>query len=268
MLNRSYNNSQLKNIHYENDIHYTLQMCQWLLKPIGVWPFVYDRTSRLEQLISIVLMATCFSSLLFIILPSGHHIFFVEKDMHLKVKLLGPVGFCLSSTIKYCYLSVKGVFFEQCIKHVEKDWKMVQDPSYRIIMLKYATISRKLIIMCAVFLYTGGMSYHTVMQFLSKEKINNNYTFKPLTYLGYDPFFDTQSSPTYEIVFCMHCFAAMIMYSVTTVAYSLAAIFVTHICGQIQIQTTRLQNLVENKNRKNDCDPFALIVHDHVEILR
>ncbi|XP_017759700.1 PREDICTED: uncharacterized protein LOC108550472 [Eufriesea mexicana] len=243
MHDRSYDTivGQPRNHHYENDIHYTLQMCQWLLKGIGVWPLVYRQTSKLEQLISLFLMTTCLSSLFFVIIPSGHHIFFVERNVHIKVKMLGPVGFCLSSTIKYLYLGLKGPSLRHCIRHLERDWKMVEDPRYRTIMLKYATIKRT----------------------------RQNNTLRPLTYLGYDPFFDTQSSPTYEIVFCIHCVTAMVMYSVTTVTYSLAAIFVTHICGQIQIQIVRLQDLVKSQEKKEDGrDSFAFIVHDHVEVLR
>ena len=262
-------NCQLRNVHYDNDIHYTLQLCKWLLKPIGVWPLVNNRASKLEQLVSTILMTTCFSSLLFIVLPSFHHIFFVEKSTHIKVKLLGPVGFCFSSTIKYCCLGLKGPFLERCIQHVRKDWQTVHNPNYRTIMLKYATVSRKLITVCAAFLYSGGMSYHTVVQFLSKDRRGKNYTYRPLAYPSPDSILDTQSSPTYEIVFFLHCFAAMIMYSVTTVAYSLAAIFVTHICGQIQIQIARLHDLVKSKEREGgERDPLSVIVHDHVEILR
>ncbi|CAL7936634.1 unnamed protein product [Xylocopa violacea] len=261
--------SQVWNVHYENDIHYSLQMCQWLLQSIGVWPRVYEGASRLQHVISVILMTICFSILFFIILPSGHYIFCVEKNIDTKVKLFGPVGFCLSSTIKYCYLGLKGGVFKWCIEHVKRDWRVVQDPSHRTIMLKYVMISRNLITVCAVFLYSGGMSYHTVMQFLSKERSKSNYTLKPLTYPGYDWFLDAQSSPTYEIVFLIHCLAAMIMYTVTTAAYSLAAIFVTHICGQIQIQITKLQELVEMRKKPDGTrDAFAIIVHDHVEILR
>ncbi|XP_076475395.1 odorant receptor 4-like [Bombus vancouverensis nearcticus] len=266
MYDQSYTigDDQLKNNHYQDDIHYTLQMCQWLLKLIGMWPLVNNHTSRLEQLLSVVVMIICFCSIFFIILPSGHHFFFVEKNLYMKVKMLGPVGFCVFATVKYSYLALKGAFLQRCIRQLKNDWKRVQDPSHREIMLKYAGISRKLITMCAVFIYTGGMSYHTVAQFLSTDKTRENYTVRPLTYIGYDPFFDTQSSPTYEIVFFLHCFAAMIMYSITTVAYGLAAVFVTHVCGQIQIQIVRLQNLVESKDR----DLFAVIVRDHVETLR
>ncbi|CAL7936635.1 unnamed protein product [Xylocopa violacea] len=262
--------SQVWNVHYKNDIRYSLQMCQWLLQSIGVWPLVYEGTSKLEHVISVIVMTACFTLLFFIIVPSGHYIFYVEKNLNMKVKLLGPVGFCLSSTMKYFYLNLKGGVFKRCIEHVKRDWQVVQDPNHRTIMLKYVAISRHLITVYAVFLYTGGMSYHTVMQFLSKERSKSNYTLKPLTYPGCDWFLDEQSSPTYEIVFLSHCLAAMVMYTVTTATYSLAAIFVTHICGQIQIQIARLQELVEKKKKANDADrdPLTVIVHDHVEILR
>ncbi|XP_076760041.1 odorant receptor 13a-like [Xylocopa sonorina] len=271
MCAKSFNivSKRMWNVHYKNDIRYSLQMCQWLLQSIGVWPLVYEGASKLEQILSVILMTTCFSILFFVIVPSSHHIFYVEKDLDTKVKLFGPICFCISSTIKYCYLSLKGGAFKQCIEHMKRDWQVVQDPSHRTIMLKYVTISRKLITVCVAFLYTGGMSYHTVMQFLSKGRSKSNYTLKPLTYPGCDWFLDEQSSPTYEIVFLIHCITAMIMHTVTTAGYSMAAIFVTHICGQIQIQITKLQKLVEMKKREDDSSELlAVIVHDHVEILR
>ncbi|XP_026670968.1 uncharacterized protein LOC108626772 [Ceratina calcarata] len=247
------------------DVQYTLQLSKWLLKPIGVWPLVSGRSSRLDYFVSAVLMVTCFSSIFFIIVPSGHYVLYVNKSVQMKLKLLGPVGFCVSSVLKYCCLIIKSTPLKRCIQHVEKDWRTVQDPNHWRIMLKYVTISRNLITICASFIYTGGMSFHTVMQFLS----NDNSTFRPLSYPGYDWFLDVRSSPTYEIVFLTHCLAAMTMYTVTTAAYSLAAIFVTHICGQIQINIKRLQELVQ-KVENNDVtpDPMAIIIHDHVEIIK
>ena len=189
--------------------------------------------------------------------------------MNVQVKLLGPFTFCTSSTIKYCYLSLKGPFFERCIQHVRKDWKTVHDPNHRTIMLKYATVSRKLITICASFLYSGILLFHTVMQVLAKENGGENNTFRPLAHPGPDFLLDSQSSPTYEIVFSIHCLTAMVMCSITTVMYSLAATFVTHICGQIQIQIARLHDLVESKGKKDGGrDLLSVIVHDHVKILR
>ncbi|CAL7936639.1 unnamed protein product [Xylocopa violacea] len=270
MRNRSRNtiDDQPENRDYEKDIHYTMQMPQWLLKSIGVWPLVYKHTSRLEQLVSVFLMATCFFSLFFIIIPCSNFIFSIDKDIHTKVKLLGPVSFSMTSAMKYVYLGLKGPFFKNCIQHVERDWRIVQDPTYRATMLKYVTISRNLVIVCIIFLYTGGMSHHTIEQFLSKDRNKGNNTVRPLAYPGYDAFLDVQSSPTYEIVFSIHCLAAMVTHTVATAAYSLAAIFVTHICGQVQIQITKLQNFVGMRKKLDDGrDRLAVIVHDHVQVL-
>ncbi|XP_078043439.1 odorant receptor 13a-like isoform X1 [Augochlora pura] len=258
----------LNNSNYKDDVNYTLEMCRWVMRPIGIWSFVYHRISKLEKLVSIVMLTLCFSDLLFSIIPPGHYLIFVEKNMYVTVKLLGPLGFCVSSMIKYLYLVLKGNVFKDCIVHVERDWQTVVDQRYRQIMLRQSSISRNLIILCAVFLYSGGMSYHTIMPFVSKPKMRGNVTLRPLIYPGYDTFFDSQASPTYEIIFSMHCFSGFIKYSITTAAYSLAATFVTHICGQVQIQIARLENLVENIQKNTRLNPVAVIVHEHVEILR
>ncbi|XP_076276769.1 odorant receptor 4-like [Lasioglossum baleicum] len=269
MRDRSCGQVKNYNVHYGSDLNYTLEMCRWLLKPLGVWTLIYHHVSRAERVVSLFLQLTCFSCLLFVILPSAYNMFFMEEDVQNIVKLFGPVGFCTFSTIKYCILGIKRNMFSRCIKHVEKDWKIVRDPYHRAIMLKQASISRFLITVCVLFLYTGGMSYHTVMQFLSKDKTNANVTVRPITYPCFE-FLNTQSSPTYEIVFFLHCVSALVQYTITSAGYSLAAIFVTHICGQIQIQITRLNELIDDdsdeKNNFPDC--IGSIVRDHAEVLR
>ncbi|XP_078043440.1 uncharacterized protein LOC144473446 isoform X2 [Augochlora pura] len=188
----------LNNSNYKDDVNYTLEMCRWVMRPIGIWSFVYHRISKLEKLVSIVMLTLCFSDLLFSIIPPGHYLIFVEKNMYVTVKLLGPLGFCVSSMIKYLYLVLKGNVFKDCIVHVERDWQTVVDQRYRQIMLRQSSISRNLIILCAVFLYSGGMSYHTIMPFVSKPKMRGNVTLRPLIYPGYDTFFDSQASPTFS----------------------------------------------------------------------
>ncbi|XP_076640736.1 odorant receptor 43a-like isoform X2 [Halictus rubicundus] len=268
MRGRSVNQAKSFNNDYENDLNYTFGMCRLLLKPLGVWTFIYHRVSRFERVLSIPLLFICFSSLFFTILPSVYNMLFMEEDLQNVVKLLGPISFCMFSTIKYCLLGVRSNALGRCILHVERDWKMVRDPDHRAIMLKQASISRFLITICVGFLYSGGMSYHTVMQFLSKERTNTNVTLRPVTYPCFN-FLDTQSSPTYELVFFAHCVTAMVMQTITTAGYSLAATFVTHMCGQIRIQISRLDNLIDEYREKNNFqERIAVIVRDHAEVLR
>ncbi|XP_050457371.1 odorant receptor 4-like [Cataglyphis hispanica] len=270
MHDRSRLPDKIYNVHYKNDIRYTMQLCRWILKPIGIWHLVYDRSSQYEKLISATLIFACFSVLCFVLVPSGPYTLLREKDINVKLKLFGPVGFCLTSAIKYCFLGMRGTAIGKCIKHVEHDWQVIQYQDHRKMMLRNVLVGRRLTTLCVIFLYTGGMSYHTIMPLSSRMKANDNYTNRPLVYPGYDIYFDPQASPVYEIVFCLHCLSAIIQYSITTAVCSLAAIFATHACGQVQILMTLLDDLVDGKKNKNTTvdKRLTLITRHHVRVLR
>ncbi|XP_070518223.1 odorant receptor 4-like [Cardiocondyla obscurior] len=258
------------NVHHDHDVHYTMQLCRWVLKPIGMWYPIYGHPSRYEKLVSIALFVTCFSALCFVLIPAGLYTLFREKDINIKVKLFGPVGFCLTSTIKYCYLGARAAEFGKCIRHVENDWRVLRHRDHRGLMLKNALIGRRVTTLCAIFLYIGGLSYHTIMPLSSRRRVNENYTIRIHTYPGYDLFFNPEVSPAYEIVFCIHCLYALITYNITTAACSLAAIFVTHACGQIQILMTMLDDLVDGKWSKGTTveERLSVIAKHHVRVLR
>ncbi|XP_003700934.2 odorant receptor 4-like isoform X1 [Megachile rotundata] len=256
------------NKYYDTDIKYTFELCQWILKPLGIYPFVYSNVSKLERGVSVLLLITCCSIIQFVIVPFGHYVLFYEKDINARIKFLGPLTFCSTALVKYLYLCLKAPAFKRCIEHVERDWKKLQDQVYRDVMINYISMGRNLITVCAMFFYTGGLSYHTVMPLLSKVK-TENVTIRPLTYPGYEAFFDVQRSPTYEIVYFMHCIYVMVAGNITMVAYSLATIFTSHACGQMKIQILRLENLTDERvTEKRGEDRLTIIVKDHVEILR
>lgn len=264
-------NIQVRNVHYQYDIHYAMQLCRWVMKPIGIWHFVYNRSSQNEKLLATTLIFMCVSMLCFVLVPSGPYVLLREKDIYVKVKLFGPIGFCLTSAVKYCFLGARGTAIGRCIEHVENDWRIVRHENHRKMMLKNVLISRKLITLCVLFLYTGGLSYHTIMPLSAKIKINDSFTIRPLVYPGYDQYFDSQASPAYEIVFCMHCLCSIIQYSITSAACSLAAIFTTHACGQVQILTTLLDDLVDGKRSDENTTVekrLKVIARHHVRVLR
>lgn len=245
-----------------------MQLCRWILKPIGIWHLIYGRSSQSEKLLSLMLMLACFSFLCFVLVPAGPYILFREKDINIKVKLFGPVGFCLTSAIKYCFLAARVSAIGRCVEHVESDWQIVRHQDHRKMMLRNALVGRRLTTLCVIFLYTGGMSYHTIMPLSTRTKTNDSFS-KPLVYPGYDIYFDPHASPAYEIVFCMHSLSAMVQYSVTTAVCSLAAIFATHACGQVQILMTLLDDLVEGKRIKGTVEKrLRLIAKHHVRVLR
>ncbi|XP_019699210.1 odorant receptor 4-like [Harpegnathos saltator] len=262
---------QVHNVHYEHDIRYAMQICHWILKPIGIWHFVYSRSSPSEKLFSSTLVFTCVSVLCFVLVPSGPYVLLYEKDIYMRVKLYGPVGFCLSCTIKYFLLGVRGTAIGRCIEQVEDDWQVIRQADHRKVMLKNAMVGRRLAILCVILLFSGGLSYHTIMPLSAKIKINENLTIRSLVYPGYDRYFNVQASPVYEIVFGMHCLSCLIQYTITTATCSLAAIFASHACGQVQILMTLLDDLVDGKKIEGSSTVgkrLRVIAKHHMRVLR
>ncbi|XP_076675606.1 uncharacterized protein LOC143372873 [Andrena cerasifolii] len=256
-----------KNPHYEKDIRYTLEMCQWALKPIGLWHLVYRRTSSLQKILSNGLLAWCSFFLVITMVPPINHVIFIEKNMNKRVKMVSGLLFSVGTMVKYYYLAAKGSMFQRCIEQVERDWRSVEKSSDRAIMLREVSISRNLISGLAIFRYTAGMLYNTVMPLMTKARLSGNTTVRVLTYPGYDAFFDTQASPNYEIILSVQIISGLLKYNIATSANSLTTIFITHVSGQIEIQVARLQGFVAEGHEKNH-DPLAIVIRDHVETLR
>ncbi|KAK2583203.1 hypothetical protein KPH14_009223 [Odynerus spinipes] len=260
----------VQNAYYKDDIRYTMQFCRWILTPIGIWPLLREDVSKTDRNLSIMFLAICCGLFCFILIPSAIQIFVVEKDINIKVKLIGPTCFCLSAAIKYFYFAWHRHGFQICIEYIERDWRTVRNKDDRAVMLKYAVLGRKLTKLCAIFLYTAGISFHTVIPLSSGKHAVANVTLRHFIYSGYDILFDSQASPAYEIVLSVHCVTAVIMYNITTAACSLAAIFVTHACSRIEIIMERINGLVEDTCGDHEYLKVRLagIVKEHVNILR
>lgn len=137
-------------------------------------------------------------------------------------------------------------------------------------MLKYASTGRRLSIISATSMYIAGFIYHTILPFCTEHKVNNQ-TIRPLVYPTYSKFHQTQMSPIYELVYLAHCVCGYTMYSVTAGSCGLAAIFVTHACGQIEMIASRLKDLPRGKKFEQSSDVnqrVASIVKQHVRLLR
>ncbi|XP_076235780.1 uncharacterized protein LOC143180132 [Calliopsis andreniformis] len=256
----------VNNVHYQHDFHHALQLCKGTLQIIGVWSLVHSSTSRLEKFLSIFILIWGSFVLLFGIIPPSHYIIFAEKNLYKRMKMVGPTGFGLASLIKYFYLGLRRTIFQRCFLHIEKDWERIEEASHREIMLQQVSISRRLITLCIVFLVIAGMSYDGIMPFFAKPYVMGNITMRALSEPSYSSLFDIVSTPSCEIIYFLCVCASFMKYGVTTGAYSITTTCVTHICGQIQIQIARLNDLVENKQKSRD--PLPLIIRDHMKILR
>ncbi|EFN78907.1 hypothetical protein EAI_02320 [Harpegnathos saltator] len=258
------------NVNCEKDIVDALVWSKWILRILGIWPLVFPVTSRVEKILATTSFALSWSALGFLLIPIAIFTLSDHTVTNDKVKMLGPLGHVLISMLKYLFLVVRHKSIRQCIRGLSFDWRAVQRENYRTIMMKDSMKSHMLSKFCIAFMYCGGLSYVTVMPFLSqKPDGEKNATVGPVPYLGFDIIFDLRFVPGYVFVFCMQCFSAVVMFNITTAVYCLAAMFVAHACGQIEIVMARVESFMKDvqSNRINSEHCMAVIVKHHVKAL-
>ncbi|XP_026669563.1 uncharacterized protein LOC108625196 isoform X2 [Ceratina calcarata] len=257
------------NRNYEQDIVFITKHNKWLLKSIGIWPSVLKGAARFlpKIIIGIFTLALCFA-----IIPCILYIVFEERDSVMKLKLTGLLSFTVSCLFKYWFLSVQKPKIEDCIEQVQIDWKQVEFPNDRELMLKYGQVGRNLTIFCSVFMCSGEIFYSLILPYAIGTFIDeHNRTIKPVIYPTYSVLFDVQTSPIYEIVYTVHVICGYVSSSITAGTYGLAALFVTHACGQIDIVVSHLSDLIHNEHIKKTSilnRRFKQIIEHHLRILR
>ncbi|RLU16155.1 ObirOr5-L33 [Ooceraea biroi] len=257
-----------QNSNYQRDIRYAFKLNSWILGSLGIWPLTIRNIGQYVSNITIVFYNFSF---VFAIVPFTLYIMYDAKDINAKLRSCGLLAFCLTAMIKYLILAIRRPKIQLCIEYIKYDWWQVTFVSDREMMLKYAVTGRNLTIIGALFMYGAGIIYYAILIPINTIKIITNQTLRPVVYPIYSQFGDVQNSPKYEIVYAVHCVCGYTMYTVTTGTCGLAALFVTHACGQIQMIVSRLQNLLDDKNleqTQNIHQRIVAIVKRHVRVQR
>ncbi|KAG9435161.1 odorant receptor 58 [Apis mellifera carnica] len=261
--------NQPRNLNYEKDIVYVTKHNKWILNSIGIWPTVLKGIDEYLPKIAIALSNLVLS---FTVIQCVLHILLEQKDPILRLKILGLTFFSFISLMKYWVLTMRKPKIKLCIEQIQHDWKQVEFERDRKLMLKYGIIGRNLSMYSIVFMYSGGIIYHTVMHYKLGSYVDEyNRTIKLLIYPTYSRLYDVQKSPVYELVYILQCICGYMFDAVTVGACGLAALFATHICGQIDIVMAKLEDLVDGKFSKENSNPnirLIEIIEHHIKILR
>ncbi|XP_046835676.1 uncharacterized protein LOC124431618 [Vespa crabro] len=251
----------------KQDWSYSIQLNRWFLKPIGAWPLSLSVTF-IEKVISICLMTISSFLIGFLLVPCALCTFLDrEGDLDAKIKMIGPLSFCVMAAVKYYILTSRGKAIAKCIQRICVDWERA---SYyykdRKIVLENAEFGRFLVISCAIFMYGGGFFYCTVMPLCAiRTEIIDNKTIRAPSFPIYRKLIDPRTTPYIEIVQFLQSLAGYVIYSVTISACSLAAVFVMHACGQLQILMSKLDDLVVGERQTNDLDSSDKRMRDIVK---
>lgn len=256
---------------YRDPSNYSLQLNRWFLKPVGAWPSSATTTIR-EKVLSVILIVVCWSLIAFTVLPCILNILFEETDMQKKLRAVGPLSHWCMGGMNYFSLLFRSRDIRQCVRHMKTDWQTVTQPGDRQVMLRYARVGRFVAGLCAIFMHSGVFS-HSVLQAFTTPEIayigNESVQVHVLPCPTYSKFVDIRYNPTGDIALTLQLLSSIVVNSVTVGACSLAAVFATHACGQLNVLMRWLNQLVDDRKQFDKVQRrLAVIVEHHLRVLR
>ncbi|CAL1689179.1 unnamed protein product [Lasius platythorax] len=253
-----------RNEHYQEDIIFITQLTRNILSVLGVWPSFSRERTTIERTHKFLLICISYALLYSVLLP-GFLFWLFEKRTHVKIQVFPLLLFGFMAISKYGYLIFYERQIKRCLKHIEEDWRNVTSMNARNTMIESAKTGRRLVALCAAFMYSSGLSFRLILPFAKGKIINaQNITIKPLPCPGYYFFLNSQVSPTYEMIFAVQFLSGLVTFSITTGVCGLAVVFVMHACGQLKILIELMRELVEDQwQEKQEVDKKLAVVVEH-----
>nr|XP_011308627.1 PREDICTED: uncharacterized protein LOC105269797 [Fopius arisanus] len=137
-------------------------------------------------------------------------------------------------------------------------------------MWKSADLGRSLTRFCALFMYSGAIFFQA-KTILAPEGVDHlNITMRQHVLPRYDYIVDSQITPVFEIAYGTHTLLMVFLYTIEIAMCNLAAVFVGHICGQVQVMKLKLNHLENIANAENPNvidDAISSLVLCHVKTI-
>ncbi|XP_053973030.1 odorant receptor 83a-like isoform X1 [Hylaeus volcanicus] len=256
---------------YEKYVNLSTQWNRWLLKPMGAWPLL-PNISRAEKCFNWQINAVCYGLISFLFIPCGLYVMLEVEDLYSKIKLFGPLIFCVMAYLKYYSLIFHGNDIRECLDRIEWDWKNVKHLEDRDIMVATANFGRRLVKVSTFFMYSGFVFYYIAVPISvgTIAVVDENLTFIPMVFPFSRLLVDTRQSPANEILFTIQMLGGVLIHGIAAAGCSLAAVFAMHACGQMKVLMCLLDNLITGRSDipKSVDGRIANIVSQHVRILK
>ncbi|XP_043282239.1 odorant receptor 9a-like [Venturia canescens] len=256
---------------FEEDTEWSILYTQKLLAMLGIWPFVKEVANKKELLRGFLLISTSLVLIAFIMVPLTIYAARPNQTLKKRMKVFGPIVIRVANLMKWYWIIYRRKEIKICFAHLKSDWKMASNVWDREIMIKNASVGRRITFVSLIFMYITAGFYQIVLPFLRGKKVDAfNRTIRPFAYPVYDKFPSAQSSPQYEIIFYTTFISALVTYTTIIAACGLVATFVTHASGQIEIIMYRLNTLFDNMNDDLQLlnTRVGVVIRSHVRVLR
>ncbi|XP_017795930.1 PREDICTED: uncharacterized protein LOC108577303 [Habropoda laboriosa] len=262
---------QVEDCTYEKRVNLSIPWNRWLLKPTGLWP---DKSyvSPIEKNIARLVNTVCYGLIGYLVIPCSLYVFLDVENIFKEIELFGIFAFCVAALWKYHSLILHGDDIRTCVEHMKYDWKNITHEEDKEIMALNASFGKRIVTICAFFMYTGFTFYFLVVPISADKMVAEdlNVTFRQMVVPVSRFIVDVRYSPVNEIFFLIQIIAGVLIHAIAVVACSLAAVFAVHACGQMGILMSWLEHLIDGREdmSKNVDDRIAVIVNQHVRILK
>lgn len=252
----------------QSDVKYALRITRQIMIVLGVWPSSSIKNTTYERFVKFLLLVVSQVMLTCTLIPN---VFFwlMEKETRVRLRMFPSIVFGVVVSGKFGNLILRQNQLRHCLKYLEKDWKTIGTSSARGVMLETAEIGRRLVAICAAFLYSSGMCFAAILP-LTREKLydENNNTLRQLPYPAYLFSLNTHASPVFEILYAIQSMGGMIALLVSMAACGLVIVFVMHACGQLRILMDLMQSFVDEWRDEQEIDKKLANLVDHQTRLR
>ncbi|XP_029160871.1 odorant receptor 85b-like [Nylanderia fulva] len=238
-----------------------MQLNRIIGRLLGVWPSMDTKSSNFKNLSRILHILTCYFLLACELIPTILYVIVIEKRPSVKLKLASSAMFTTTAVLKYSILVFTQNQIRNCLMRVRDDWQNVASPRARQFMIDKVRTARRLILLCGLFMYSAGLYFRTFVPLTKGKSINDrNITIRFLPCPSYFIYFDGQISPAYEIMFTMQFLSGFIKYTITVTICSLAALFAMHLCAQLEILMSLINDYVNESDEKKLTKRLATAV--------
>ena len=255
---------------YKEDTKASIKLCRLFALIIGLWP-TYFENSMFQRILKFIIQSTYYSITLFTYISSILYIIFVLNELHPRLLIVGPLTFWSMLMAKYSIFLYRSKDIKKLIKIIEEDWQIVETSEHRGLMMKNMKFARSVTIICASFMFGGGLSYHLLIPLTADSIVTEmNITVQPFPSPAYGSFFTNGLSPIYELVFIVKVLTGVMNDTINVTTFSLFAVLILHTCGQLDVIMLHLNNLVSTTKESQDVfhDRLVMIIKHHLRVLR
>ncbi|XP_017878917.2 odorant receptor 4-like [Ceratina calcarata] len=241
---RAFNMEKISRItRAEADIKYATKLVEQILGIVGAWP-VPDSSPFSKKIIQKIKNVIAYFLFLLIIVPGLLCIFLKEKNNKVKLRLLAPLINCGMQVSKYTILLYHKKEILYGLDLMKHDWINASDEN-RQIFLEKTKVGRRIVLIAAATIYSGGLGYRTFLPLARGTIITpDNITIRPLPCPSYFIFLDEQQTPNYEILFLLQVVAGFVVYTVVGGSCGISALLVLHACSMVRILINKMKVLV------------------------